>query len=96
MQRFIHRLVKMHLTADGAIGSFHYSSNLSMYTFILVCSLSNLLLNEYDDDDDELLQYFDTFPITLQITLEIFGRPTLCNLTVLRICFVDIVRSWVK
>jgi len=24
-----------------------------MYTFILVCSLSNLLLNEYDDDDDE-------------------------------------------
>jgi len=26
---------------------------LSMYTFILVCSLSNLLLNEYDDDDDD-------------------------------------------
>ena len=24
-----------------------------MYTFILVCSLSNLLLNEHDDDDDD-------------------------------------------
>jgi len=23
-----------------------------MYTFILVCSLSNFLLNEHDDDDD--------------------------------------------
>jgi len=24
-----------------------------MYTSILVCSLSNLLLNEHDDDDDD-------------------------------------------
>jgi len=27
----------------------------SMYTSILVCSLSNLLLNEHDDDDELMM-----------------------------------------
>jgi len=33
---------------------------LSMYTFILVCSPSNLLLNEYDDDDDKFVAKFNS------------------------------------
>jgi len=39
---------------------------LSMYTFILVCSLSNLLLNEYDDDDDRAAQWASAIYLLFQ------------------------------